>query len=176
VLANINNPIGGRLGLLYNEYSITNSDSLMSSDWVGAFAADIAADRGYRMLKLTMNWRRLPIVRILFSGPENVRSTNTDECIMAQFRLDGENFGSAGERDQVHRFASAVASRLKQSGSGVYDGDEFGNGLCRLFFYEHDADRLFDDIYPLLSAWSKMKGGQITKRYGNKERSETINV
>ena len=48
-------------------------------------------------------------------------------------------------------------------------GDEFGEGICRMFMYGPDADVLFDAIKKPLLASPFSRGGHAIKRYGPAE-------
>jgi hypothetical protein len=97
------------------------------------------------------------------------------EWIAVYFKLtSGSEFGSTEERAVVHRFTDKLASVIEEQRAGVFDGDEYGNGQGALFMYGPNADRLFDVVYPLLSAWELLRGGHAIKRYGMPERSERV--
>ena len=96
------------------------------------------------------------------------------EWIVVNFRLStGQEFGSTDERALVHQFTQRLAALIEESKAGNYDGDEYGGGQGALYMYGPDADRLFEVVSPLLSAWELLKGGHVIKRYGE-ARSEQI--
>ena len=114
-------------------------------------------------------WRKI-------TKPQPLSPALPKECIAVYFKLETANFGTIEEMQEIHSFAGQLAQTIEASKTGVYDGDEFGEGECGLFMYGPDADRLFDVVYPLLSSWEKMRGGRIIKRYGQPGRSETITI
>jgi len=61
---------------------------------------------------------------------------------------------------------STLTRAVEASGSGEYDGNEFGEGVCKLFLYGRSADALFRLVSPILSSISLPPGSYATKRYG----------
>jgi hypothetical protein len=123
-----------------------------------------------------MIWKLVDKLGRMISKPRSRSPALPKDCIAAYFKLSAPNFGTIDEMNEIHTFAGKLAEAIEASGLGVYDGDEFGEGECGLFMYGPDADRLFEVVYPLLSSWEKMRGGQIIKRYGEPSRSETITI
>lgn len=82
-----------------------------------------------------------------------------DEWIAVYFKLSNQEHGTSEERDSIHRFTDELAGLIRESGAGVFDGDEFGNGECGLFMYGPNADRLFNAAEPLLRRWKPLAGG-----------------
>jgi len=101
-----------------------------------------------------------------YFGPKKQLSKSDDEWIAVYFNFSDSDYGTQAERDSIHRFTDILSAAIQQSGEGVFDGDEFGNGECGLFMYGPSADRLFCVIEPLLSGWEPLKGGYAIKRYG----------
>lgn len=124
----------------------------------------------------TTMWRKLRKFSAMAGIAKPNRQANVvgREWIAAYFSLSAPGFGDSSERNEIHHFANRLADEIERSGAGQYDGDEFGGGECGLFMNGPDADRLFDVVYPILVGWSKMKGGRVIKRYGSKDRQETI--
>ena len=94
------------------------------------------------------------------------RSVPKQEWIAVHFSLASGEFGSSSERELVQQFAHKIAEAIHQSGLGVYDGDEFGEGTGGLFMYGADANKLIDLLEPLFRDWKTLKGGYVVKRYG----------
>ena len=93
-------------------------------------------------------------------------SASKDEWIAVYFKLSDDDYGTADERDRIHRFTDKLSAVIQESKTGVFDGDEFGNGECGLFMYGPNADVLFEVVLPLLMEWDPLKGGYAIKRYG----------
>lgn len=102
----------------------------------------------------------------LLGGRERKQKKLADEWIAAYFKLASEGYGTQEERDSIHRFTNELAEVIRESGTGIFDGDEFGNGECGLFMYGPNADQLFNVVEPLLRRWKPLEGGYVIKRYG----------
>lgn len=103
----------------------------------------------------------------LFDGKKQHSEKFQDEWIAVYFTLSGSEYGTQEEREAVHRFTDQLNRAINESGEGVFDGDEFGDGQGGLFMYGRDADRLFHVVEPLLRSWPPLrKGGYAIKRYG----------
>lgn len=100
--------------------------------------------------------------RILFNWADGKNA----EWVAVYVALDGGEYGSQAERDAIHRFTDELSRAIAASGTGVFDGDEFGKAECGLFMYGLNADRLFAVVEPLLRNWPPMQGGFAFKRYG----------
>jgi hypothetical protein len=66
----------------------------------------------------------------------------------------------------IEELESTLERRIASAGVGEFDGDEFGEGTCRLFMYGPDADRLYEVIESILKAAPAARGGFAIKRYG----------
>jgi len=100
----------------------------------------------------------------LFGKKRKLR--DKEQWITIYFPLSNGEYGSQDERDSIHRFTNRLDEQIRQSGAGVFDGDEFGNGEGALFMYGPDANKLFSVIEPLLQNWAPLRGGYVIKRYG----------
>ena len=89
-----------------------------------------------------------------------------DEWIAVYFKLSNGEYGTEEERDSIHRFTDKLSEIISESGMGIFDGDEFGNGEGGLFMYGPNADRLFNVVEPSLRGWKPLEGGYAIKRYG----------
>ena len=100
-------------------------------------------------------------------GGNNIQSTKpSDEWIAVYLKVSNDEYSTEEERDSFHQFTDKLAEVILNSGAGVFDGDEFGNGECGLFMYGPNADRLFNVVEPLLRGWTPLAGGYAIKRYG----------
>jgi len=72
---------------------------------------------------------------------------------------------------------SCLSRALEASGSGEYDGNEFGEGIYKVFLYGPSADSIFMAVMPLLLHLPVPSGSYVIKRYGPPgSRSEMIKV
>lgn len=70
-------------------------------------------------------------------------------------------FGSrCGElEDRLHE-------HLSGNPVGECDGNEFGDGRCRVYLYGPNADRLWDEVEPIVRETVWPQGSHAVKRYG----------
>jgi hypothetical protein len=59
---------------------------------------------------------------------------------------------SAAQKGCIRALADGMRAAISELNVGVFDGDDFGSDECTLFLYGPDADRLFQAIWPPLSA------------------------
>jgi hypothetical protein len=89
----------------------------------------------------------------------------SEHCVQVFLRLSSEH-GSEKETERIAELTDKLADAIEKHEAGEFDGDEYGGGVCRLFMYGPDADRLFDAIKKPLLASTLSKGGHAIKRYG----------
>ena len=79
-------------------------------------------------------------------------------CVVVDFPLRNGDHGSHEERAEIHRFADVLDSIARESNVGEYDGDEFGAGRCKLFFYTDEPEKLFRRIEQELRSSGYIEG------------------
>jgi hypothetical protein len=89
-----------------------------------------------------------------------------EHAVIVTLKLSDAAFGDARERDAIHALTDRLDAAIRAAGAGEFDGDEFGDGVCTLYMYGPDADRLFDAIAPELRGSPLTRGGSATRRYG----------
>ncbi|MEM7431187.1 MAG: hypothetical protein AAF351_04505 [Pseudomonadota bacterium] len=82
--------------------------------------------------------------------PRAIKGVSSFGSVVVEFSLNNGEYGSEDERAGVHRLAEELDALTKKLGVGDYDGDEFGAGKCRLFFYTDNPDALYAAIEPHL--------------------------
>ena len=92
----------------------------------------------------------------------------TEHCVQVILPLSGEH-GSSNQVEDIHELTDKLADAIEEHEAGEFDGDEFGGGICRIYMYGPDADKLFDAIKRPLLASPLSKGGHAIKRYGPPE-------
>jgi hypothetical protein len=100
-----------------------------------------------------------------FAHQQQSHTFMPEHCVQVFLKLSSEH-GSSEEIESIHEFTDELAEAIEQHEAGEFDGDEFGGGVCRLFMYGPDADKLFDAIKKPLLASPFSKGGHAIKRYG----------
>jgi hypothetical protein len=90
----------------------------------------------------------------------------SEQAVIVHLKLSDREFGTSAEREAIHKLSSDLERAIAQSGAGEFDGDEFSEGVCLLFMYAKDADRLLAAVEHILRASAISKGGWVIKRYG----------
>ena len=88
-----------------------------------------------------------------------------EHCVQVFLKLSCK-LGSQQEMDCIAALTDTLAEAIEKHEAGEFDGDEYGDGVCRLFMYGPDADKLFDAIQQPLLASPLSEGGHALKRYG----------
>ena len=105
---------------------------------------------------------------------KNKETQTKDEWIAVYLKLSNDNYGTDTERDSIRKFTDMLDEAIRESGQGIFDGDEFGEGEASLYMYGPNADKLFEVVEPLLRNWKSLKGGYAIKRYGTSLEKERI--
>jgi hypothetical protein len=99
-----------------------------------------------------------------------------DQSVMVHLKL-GSDFGEEEVRTRIFELEERLERLVGDADVGIFDGDEFGNGDCTLFFYGGNADKLYAAIEPTLLLSPLSKGGHVVKDYGdgNRPRESRVN-
>jgi hypothetical protein len=89
---------------------------------------------------------RLPGVKT----PTAPDSGDEEHAVIAHFRLAGDGFGDADQRELVYEAEEVMATAVEEAGAGEVDGNEFGRGEAVVYAYGPDADVLFKVMEPTL--------------------------
>lgn len=96
---------------------------------------------------------------------------SADHEVEVVLRLSNQQMGVHQERDRIVALADQLAEILERSGVGELEGDEFGEGVCTLYFVGPDADRLFATLEPHLLESDLCRGAYAIKRFGSDEHA-----
>jgi hypothetical protein len=101
----------------------------------------------------------------------------SEHAVLIVAKLSDTGFGDAHERELLRKLAEGARRVVGNSEAGEYDGDEFGQGQCTLFFYGPNADRLFGAIVGGLQGFRFAEGSYAIKRYGPPgDRSRQVRI
>ena len=67
-------------------------------------------------------------------------------AVVIEFPLQEGEHGSQQEISEIHELAGRLELITNKNGLGEYDGDEFGAGKCKLFFFTDKPDEVFEYI------------------------------
>jgi hypothetical protein len=95
-----------------------------------------------------------------------VHAESEEQAVLAHLKLSDDEFGSEDERETVFDLEDQLIEAIQKAGAGEFDGNEFGEGYCRLFMYGRDANALFDAVIDTLRASAPHPGSYVVKRYG----------
>lgn len=70
-------------------------------------------------------------------------------------------------RDAIVDLDAIIRDVIETSEVGVYDGHEFCEGSVTFFIYGGDANKIYQEIRPILQSLSSLQEVSIIKRYSN---------
>ncbi len=86
------------------------------------------------------------------------------QAVIVEIPLSDASHGSEDEREGIHRIADRLAAAVDRDEVGEYDGDEFGAGVCRLFFHGPDCDALASTVQRVLQEEAMASLATVVKR------------
>lgn len=89
-----------------------------------------------------------------------------EQAVILKLKLVSGPMGSEEERKRITELEDELANAIKQSSSGDFDGDEYGEGFCTIYMYGPSAERLFTSLRPALKGFRAPSGSYAIKRYG----------
>lgn len=89
-----------------------------------------------------------------------------EQALIVTIPLHSGDMGSAEERKRIFTLEDQLTRAVRESGTGEFDGNEFGGGVCTLYMYGPSADRLFSVARPILRRFRPPTGSYLVKRYG----------
>jgi hypothetical protein len=92
-----------------------------------------------------------------------------EQAVIVFLKLSNQQFGAFDEREALFELEDHLADAIAQHNAGEFDGDEIGEGECRIFMYGPNADNLYSSIEPVLKTSTLAAHGYALKRYGEPE-------
>jgi len=81
--------------------------------------------------------------------------------------LSDTEFGKEEERSKIQKLEDDLITAIqKKPGTGEFNGDEFGDGVCTIYVYGPSATQLFDLTIPILLDFQAPGGSFVIKRFG----------
>jgi hypothetical protein len=89
-----------------------------------------------------------------------------EHALIVHLALGNADFGTEADRAAIWALEDQLEAAIAAASAGEFDGDEFGQGECVLYFYGPNVDRLFAVVEPRLKSSPIASGGFAIKRYG----------
>jgi hypothetical protein len=90
----------------------------------------------------------------------------SEQSVQIFFRLSDAESGTEVEREEILEFQDSLSDTLAATQTGELDGDERGDGYCRMFLYGSDADAIVSSIVRVLQKHVPLEGSYLLKRHG----------
>jgi len=107
-----------------------------------------------------MYWLVIRDIRI----PRAKKPITPTGSLQIVFSQKGNGYGTHAEREAIHRLTDRFDTLLAASGSGEFDGDEFGEGECTLFMYGVNPEAMYECISATLLESPIVSGGRVEFR------------
>lgn len=103
-------------------------------------------------------------------------TTGTTGSVTINFKLNDGEYGSEEERKNIHNITDELDLLVTNENIGEYDGDEFGNGECELYFYSDEPEKLYNKIKPILIKTSFIKSATVEiENINGESKKELLN-
>jgi hypothetical protein len=89
-----------------------------------------------------------------------------EQALIVTIKLRSGGMSDAEERQRILALEDQLSAAIKESGAGEFDGDEFGEGVCKSYMYGPSAERLSSLARPILKKFRPPAGSYLIKRYG----------
>lgn len=100
----------------------------------------------------------------------------SDQTLIIHLRLPDE---TNDEDDLIDDLEDELEEAVENADVGEFDGSEYAEDECILYFYGPDVNALWTVVEPLLRGSPVSKGARIIKRFGEEEdvnaRNEELN-
>jgi hypothetical protein len=111
------------------------------------------------------------------SAAAPVESTTPEHAVLLKivYNASGQGLADNATVVSLHALQDRLLEAIRNASAGELDGDEFGEGICTIYCYGPDADRLWDAVAPILETEPFPEGSVAVKRYGPPgAREETV--
>ena len=83
------------------------------------------------------------------------------QAVVVHLRLSDQRSGSAAERFRLDMLEGLVGTDLGGREDLVFTGRDIGEGYCTLFFYGHDAERIYAEVLPYVLGFGPAAGSYV---------------
>ena len=99
-----------------------------------------------------------------------------EHAVIVSIKVPEDEAASQMFMDKIAEVEEQLLVAIAEAGIGEFDGNEFGDGFCRLYLYSDDADHLLQPVLPIMRMHA-LPGSHVTTRYGGLgSRQETIDL
>jgi hypothetical protein len=98
-------------------------------------------------------------------GDRHEPQDSGEHAVLLSFPL-ADRMPTEQEMSQSAALQEELEASVAAAGTGELDGDEWGEGLCVVFLYGPDADKLWESIASVLEKRPFPKGARAIRRYG----------
>lgn len=114
----------------------------------------------------------MSIVKRIFSGwgrssrKAPAAGHAAEHAVELHLELTGGQYGSEDEVEEIRLLGDDCEEALLQAKAGVFEGEEFGDAACILFFTGPDAERIWQVLAPVVTPSRLAPGGFVVQRQG----------
>lgn len=87
-------------------------------------------------------------------------------AVMVHLELTGGKYGSEDEVEEIRLLGDDCEEALRQGGLGEFEGEEFGDAECVLYFSGTDAEQIWSALSPIIRTSRLSRGGHVVQRFG----------
>lgn len=106
------------------------------------------------------------VLMLVFPRRRRVTSKVSEHALIVTIPLSDGGFGTPEEREKVRRLCDELDRAMRSGKVGECDGDEFGEGICKVYLYGPDAGALFEAAAPVLRSAGLRPGVRVLQRWG----------
>jgi hypothetical protein len=97
-----------------------------------------------------------------------------EQCVQVFARLQDDASGTLDEQARLTSLQEELEAIVERAGVGELDGDEWGEGFCRIFFYGPSATAIIAAIRDRIERACLPAGSYIIQRNGPPGTQEQI--
>lgn len=108
---------------------------------------------------------------------KNQENTESEQAVIVSFDISSDEYRSTAE--QIAAFTDKLTPALQEIGA-EYDGDEYGDNECNLYFYGPDAEKMYTVISKAVTKLSfrpirfKLQFGDVVNDASTKEEERRL--
>ena len=108
----------------------------------------------------------MSLVKEILSGWGKTTRRSAEQAVMVHLELTGGSFGSEDEVEEIRLLGDDCEELVREQRAGAFEGEEFGDAECVLYFAGPDAEQIWHVISPIVRASRLARGGHVVQRFG----------